>query len=144
MTESLFNFVLFTLAILFLSLASTAIYNSYVNNRQLRFNQSYMLSNLVIDIDAISEMFDILIESCFIEYFLFDPVEEGTYMNAEMEKKIATDITSSVISRITAEILSKLRLIYIIDTEEELSDIVAKKVYLRVTDFIVSNNKPTL
>jgi len=103
-----------------------------------------MLSNLVIDIDAISEMFDILIESCFIEYFLFDPVEEGTYMNAEMEKKIATDITSSVISRITAEILSKLRLIYIIDTEEELSDIVAKKVYLRVTDFIVSNNKPTL
>ena len=144
MTESLFNFVLFTLAILFLSLASTAIYNSYVNNRQLRFNQSYMLSNLVIDIEAISEMFDILIDSCFIEYFLFDPVEEGTYMNAEMEKKIATDITSSVISRITAEILSKLRLIYIIDTEEELSDIVAKKVYLRVTDFIVSNNKPTL
>ena len=144
MTESLFNFVLFTLAILFLSLASTAIYNSYVNNRQLRFNQSYMLSNLVIDIDAISEMFDILIESCFIEYFLFDPVEEGTYMNAEMEKKIATDITSRVISRITTEILSKLRLIYIIDTEEELSDIVAKKVYLRVTDFIVSNNKPTL
>ena len=144
MTESLFNFVLFTLAILFLSLASTAIYNSYVNNRQLRFNQSYMLSNLVIDIDAISEMFDILIESCFIEYFLFDPVEEGTYMNAEMEKKIATDITSRVISRITTEILSKLRLIYIIDTEEELSDIVAKKVYIRVTDFIVSNNKPTL
>ncbi len=144
MTESLFNFVLFTLAILFLSLASTAIYNSYVNNRQLRFNQSYMLSNLVIDIEAISEMFDILIDSCFIEYFLFDPVEEGTYMNAEMEKKIATDITSRVISRITTEILSKLRLIYIIDTEEELSDIVAKKVYLRVTDFIVSNNKPTL
>ncbi len=144
MTESLFNFVLFTLAILFLSLASTAIYNSYVNNRQLRFNQSYMLSNLVIDIEAISEMFDILIDSCFIEYFLFDPVEEGTYMNAEMEKKIATDITSRVISRITTEILSKLRLIYIIDTEEELSDIVAKKVYIRVTDFIVSNNKPTL
>ena len=144
MTELLFNFVLLTLAILFLSLAATAVYNSYVNNRQLEFNQSYMLSNLIIDIDAISEMFDILIDSCFMEYFLFDPVQEGTYMNAEMEKKIATEITSKVISRITTGILSRLKLIYVIDTEQELSDIVAKKVYIRVTDFIVSNNKPTL
>jgi len=103
-----------------------------------------MLSNLIIDIDAISEMFDTLIDSCFMEYFLFDPVEEGTYINAEVERKIAIDITSKVISRITTEILSKLRLIYIIDTEEELSDIIAKKVYIRVTDFIVSNNKPIL
>ncbi len=144
MTEVLFNSVLFALVILFLSLAITAIYNSYVNNKQLKFNQSYMLSNLIIDIDAISEMFDTLIDSCFMEYFLFDPVEEGTYINAEVERKIAIDITSKVISRITTEILSKLRLIYIIDTEEELSDIIAKKVYIRVTDFIVSNNKPIL
>ena len=144
MTEVLFNSVLFTLVILFLSLTITTIYNSYVNNRQLKFNQSYMLSNLIIDIDAISEMFDTLIDSCFMEYFLFDPVEEGTYINAEVERKIAIDITSKVISRITTEILSKLRLIYIIDTEEELSDIIAKKVYIRVTDFIVSNNKPIL
>jgi len=144
MTELLFNFVLSTLGILFLSLAVTAAYNSYTNNKQLEFNQSYMLSNLIINIDEISEMFDILINSCFMEYFLFDPVEENTYINAETERKIATEITSKVISRITIGILSRLKLIYVINTEQQLSDIVANIVYIKVTDFIVSNNKPTL
>ena len=142
MIESLFNFVLLSLILLFLSLSATSIYNGYINNKQFKFNQSYMLSNMVIDIESITEMLDALISDCFIEYVLFNPIEDGIYINAELEKEITTDITSKVIDRITITILSKLRLIYLIDTEEQLSDIIAKRVYIRVTDFIVDNNKP--
>ncbi len=138
--EVLLSFILISLIVLFLSLAGTTVYNSYVNNRQLEFNKAYMLSNLVIDIDAISAMFDVLINDCVMEYLLFNPINEDVYINAEKEREIITDITSKVIFRLTDEILSKLSLIYVINTEEELSDIITTKVYIRVTDFVVSHN----
>jgi len=138
--EVLLSLVLISLIVLFLSLAGTTIYNSYVNNRQLEFNKAYMLSNLEIDIDSISAMFDMLVNDCFMEYLLFNPIDEDVYINAEKEREIITDITSKVIFRLTNEILSKLSLIYVINSEEELSDLVAIKVYIRVTDFVVSHN----
>ncbi len=138
--EVLFSFVLFSLIVLFLSLAGTTIYNSYVNNRQLEFNKAYMLSNLMIDIGAISEMFDVLVNDCFMEYLLFNPINDDVYINAEKEREIITDVTSSVVFRLTDEILAKLSLIYVINTEEELSDVIAKRVYIRITDFVVAHN----
>lgn len=144
MTEVLLNFTLLTLSVLFLSLAGTIIYNSYVNDIQSEFNQSYMLSNLVIDINDITEMFDALITDCFMEYFLFNPFDEGVYINAEMEREIITNIASKVVSRMTNGILSKLSLIYVLDTEEELMDIITGRVYIRVTEFVVNNNSPKI
>jgi len=138
--EILLSLVLISLIVLFLSLAGTTIYNSYVNNRQLEFNKTYMLSNLAIDIDAISAMFDILINDCVMEYLLFNPINEDVYINAEKEREIITNITSKVIFRLTDQILSKLSLIYVINSEEELSDLITTKVYIRVTDFVVSHN----
>ncbi len=119
------------------------IIDSITLKQRSEFDQSYMLSNIVISIEEISLMFDALISECFMEYQIleFAYKTDKEYINSDTEKEIITSVSNMVFQRMTEAMIARLSLIYNIIDSESLSDIIAKKVYIKTIDFVVGNNK---
>lgn len=60
------------------------------------------------------------------------------YIKEEEEIQISKDICSLVSERISPVILKQLALYY---KEEVIYDIIAKRVYFKVTNFVIEHNK---
>jgi predicted Holliday junction resolvase-like endonuclease len=89
--------------------------------------------------DDIEVRLDTIIESCFQEYSLMNLIyKTDWYIKEEEEIQISKDICSLVSERISPVILKQLALYY---KEEVIYDIIAKRVYFKVTNFVIEHNK---
>lgn len=85
---------------------------------------------------------DTVIESCFQEYSLMHLIyKTDWYIKEEEEIKISKDICTLVSDRISPVMLKQLALYY---NEQAIFDIIAKRVYFKVTNFVIEHNKTAL
>ena len=89
--------------------------------------------------DNIEERLDTIIESCFQEYSLMNLIyKTDWYIKEDEEIEINKDICSLVSDRISPVMLKQLSLYY---NEDSIYDIIGKRVYFRVTNFVIEHNK---
>lgn len=89
--------------------------------------------------DDIETRLDTVIESCFQEYSLMNLIyKTDWYIKEDEEIQISKDICSLVSERISPVMLKQLSLYY---KEEAIYDIIAKRVYFKVTNFVIEHNK---
>lgn len=85
---------------------------------------------------------DAIIESCFQEYSLMNLIyKTNWYIKEEEEIQISKDICSLVSDRISPVMLKQLELYY---NEDAIYDVIAKRVYFKVTNFVIEHNKTAL
>ena len=92
--------------------------------------------------DNIETRLDTVIESCFQEYSLMNLIYKANwYIKEEEEIQISKDICSLVSDRISPVMLKQLELYY---NEDAIYDVIAKRVYFKVTNFVIEHNKTAL
>lgn len=92
--------------------------------------------------DDIETRLDTVIESCFQEYSLMNLIyKTNWYITEEEEINISKEICSLVSNRISPVMLKQLALYY---NEDAIYDIIAKRVYFKVTTFVIEHNKTAL
>ena len=85
---------------------------------------------------------DAIIESCFQEYSLMNLIyKTNWYIKEEEEIQISKDICSLVSDRISPVMLKQLELYY---NQDAIYDVIAKRVYFKVTNFVIEHNKTAL
>lgn len=99
--------------------------------------KEYQVNTNIQNIDF--ELLDKIIATSFDEYVLLNGYAYADYIDNETENKINREITEIVKSRISPAILDKLSVIYNLDT---ISEIIARKIYIYTTAFVVEKNKP--
>ena len=92
--------------------------------------------------DNIETRLDTVIESCFQEYSLMNLIyKTNWYIKEEEEIQISKDICSLVSDRISPVMLKQLELYY---NHDAIYDVIAKRVYFKVTNFVIEHNKTAL
>ena len=85
---------------------------------------------------------DTVIESCFQEYSLMNLIyKTDWYIKEEEEIQISKNICALVSDRISPVMLQQLSLYY---NEDAIYDIIGKRVYFKVTNFVIEHNKTSL
>lgn len=89
--------------------------------------------------DNIEERLDTIIESCFQEYSIMNLIYKTDWYIVEKEEiQISKDICKLVSDRISPIMMKQLSLYY---NEEAIFDVIAKRVYFKVTNFVIEHNK---
>ena len=92
--------------------------------------------------DNIETRLDTVIESRFQEYSLMNLIyKTNWYIKEEEEIQISKDICSLVSDRISPVMLKQLELYY---NQDAIYDVIAKRVYFKVTNFVIEHNKTAL
>ena len=92
--------------------------------------------------DNIETRLDTVIESCFQEYSLMNLIyKTNWYIKEKEEIQISKDICSLVSDRISPVMLKQLELYY---NQDAIYDVIAKRVYFKVTNFVIEHNKTAL
>jgi len=91
--------------------------------------------------DDIELRLDKMIESCFQEYTITMLIyKTDWYITESDEIQINKDICDLVANRISHVFIKQLSLYY---NEDSIYDIIAKRVYFKVTNFVIEHNKAT-
>lgn len=92
-----------------------------------------------LKIKDIQETLEMLIVDCFDDYLASNPeYYSSTYIIEEVELKITKDIADRVSARMSEGLYRRLTLYY---NESSITDLIAEKVYLKVTNFVISINQ---
>ena len=87
------------------------------------------------------ESLDMIIESAFQEYSIMNLVYKSDwYITEEEEIQINKDIAHLVAERISPIMMQHLSLYY---NENAIMDVITKRVYFKVTNFVIEHNKST-
>lgn len=121
----------------------TKIFNKWINFKydELQLKQYDIDTHLDVS-GNIETRLDTVIESCFQEYSLMHLIyKTDWYIKEEEEIQISKDICTLVSDRISPVMLKQLALYY---NEQAIFDIIAKRVYFKVTNFVIEHNKTAL
>lgn len=114
----------------------------FFKKKNLAF-QKYKLHIEMLDsklIEDIQNMLDSLIESCFVDYLANNPdIANSGYINTDTEVAIIKSVSNAVSAKISETMYDKLILYY---NKNALSNIIAEKIYLRVTAYVIEINQP--
>lgn len=119
------------------------LFNKWINFKydELQLKQYDIDTHLDVS-GNIETRLDTVIESCFQEYSLMHLIyKTDWYIKEEEEIKISKDICTLVSDRISPVMLKQLALYY---NEQAIFDIIAKRVYFKVTNFVIEHNKTAL
>ena len=91
--------------------------------------------------DDVEQRLDKIIEDCFQEYTLTNVIyKTDWYITEPEELQINKDINALVSERLSDIVMFQLSLYY---KEDAITDIIAKRVYFKVTNFVIEHNKNT-
>ena len=119
------------------------LFNKWINLKydELQLKQYDIDTHLDVS-GNIETRLDTVIESCFQEYSLMHLIyKTDWYIKEEEEIQISKDICTLVSDRISPVMLKQLALYY---NEQAIFDIIAKRVYFKVTNFVIEHNKTAL
>lgn len=119
------------------------LFNKWINFKydELQLKQYDIDTHLDVS-SNIETRLDTVIESCFQEYSLMHLIyKTDWYIKEEEEIQISKDICTLVSDRISPVMLKQLALYY---NEQAIFDIIAKRVYFKVTNFVIEHNKTAL
>lgn len=129
---------IFVLGLVICGIILTISYSKYLKNK-LRISEFDITSHLNID-SKLSEKLDEFISSSLNEYIILNlpPVEENNYITPEKETEIRSGLANYVSSRISSIFMQQLSTYY---NTESMNDILATKIYIIVTDFVINRNQ---
>lgn len=116
------------------------MYISHTHKKKVEEIMMYQINtSATIDI-TIVEVLELLINECFKEYRIIslEHLNEG-YINSERESAIRKDLVEMVKVRLSGAMLDKLSLFYNI---QNISEILASKIYIVVMNYVAEHNKP--
>ena len=119
------------------------LFNKWINfkYKELQLKQ-YDIDIHLNESSDIETRLDTVIESCFQEYSLMNLIyKTDWYIKENEEIQISKDICTLVSDRISPVMIKQLSLYY---NEEAIFDIIAKRVYFKVTNFVIEHNKTAL
>lgn len=97
-------------------------------------------TNVSID-KKTDEILDQIIETAFQEYSITHiTVKSNWYITEADELEINKHISNIVAERISPVLMTQLSLYY---NDEAITDVIAKRIYFRVTTFVIEHNKGT-
>lgn len=96
--------------------------------------------NMTLKIEEdIESRLDFIIETCFQEYSLAKLVNASDWYISENEEiEINKDINNLVAQRLSPILMDQLSIYYM---KSEIPNIIAKRVYYRVTNFVIEHNR---
>lgn len=123
------------------SIAKKAL-NAWAVSKDNRIALEKYKHDTTIDIDnKIDEKLDTVVEQCFEEFSILNlAYKSDYYIKEEEEIQINKDICALVSQRISEALYEQLCILY---NEEAITDIIAKRVYFRVTNFVMEHNGQT-
>ncbi len=108
-----------------------------MNNEELKI----LHTNMQFDLAEIVATFETFIELTMGNYLILNrDFKEDTYINSEEEELLLREISKEVIGTISPFMVSKLGLIYNIEDEDDLADLITKAVYLKLLKYVAENN----
>ena len=119
------------------------LFNKWINFKydELQLKQYDIDTHLDVS-GNIETRLDTVIESCFQEYSLMHLIyKTDWYIKEEEEIQISKNICALVSDRISPVMLQQLSLYY---NEDAIYDIIGKRVYFKVTNFVIEHNKTAL
>ena len=91
--------------------------------------------------NKIDEKLDLVVEQCFEEYTILNlAYKSDYYIKEEEETEINKKICNLVAQRLSDALYEQLCILY---NEEAITDIIAKRVYFKTTNFVMEHNGGT-
>lgn len=91
---------------------------------------------------SILNLIDEFIDEALNTYFKLEAMEEDHYITREESTNISKYILASISKNMTPNIIHSLKLVYNVNTDEELTKFLKLRIKLRMIDLIVNVNKP--
>lgn len=125
----------------FRSLVKKAIY-AWAAAQDNKIELEKYKHDTTIDIDnKIDEKLDLVVEQCFEEYTILNlAYKSDYYIKEEEETEINKKICALVAQRLSDALYEQLCILY---NEEAITDIIAKRVYFKTTNFVMEHNNGT-
>lgn len=109
-----------------------------MNNEQIRV----LNSSIQLNLPEIVATFETFIDLVMNRYLALNRnFKEADYINSEEEELLLREISTEVMETISPHLVNKLGLIYNIASDDDLANIITKTVYLKLLDYISSNNE---
>ena len=133
---------LIKILIIFSMSSICVIIHKWSKFKQKKLDLELYQINISVNIsDGIEERLDQIIETCFQEYTLTNLFhKDDWYITEQEEIEINKEINHIVAQRISPVMIEQLSLYY---NSDSITDVIAKKVYFRVTNFVIEHNKGT-
>lgn len=122
----------FVVGIWFFLLDLIKVKNKEVDNRELE---------LLLNINPLEymNMLDNFIQDIFSEYIILNIEFKYEVVNSKVESIILKDVSELVFTRMSPMLYKKMRIIY---SEEQITDIITKKVNLLCIDYSIKKKTP--
>lgn len=95
--------------------------------------------DLTYDTSKVEEILDATIFQMITDYVTKELAfrEDISYINDDLQNEIRNNVISQLSMRLPPSFMNKLELIY---NSEDIPDIIADKIYMAVTAYVISNN----
>ena len=110
--------------------------------RKINFEKDKLCAEVITKttVSDIQEMMSMFVDECFNDFLFFHPDYVNTkYINEADEKKIMDEVTNILSARLSESFVRKISFYY---NAQIISSIFADKIYIKVTDYVVSVNQP--
>lgn len=137
--------VLIVFSMLYAISAKAAIkqcFKSYIDMKKEQIELERFKHETSVEISSnINEKLDLMIQQCFDEYTILNlAFKSDFYITEEEEIKINKEISHIVAERLSPAFINQLSLLY---NEEAIYDVVSKRVFFMVTNFVMDHNQGT-
>ena len=102
-------------------------------------NSRYEINTRLAEYKA-AELLNSFIEDCFMDYQLMILIpKREMYISDEREQEILSDLAAKVAERISPNLIDRLSQFY---NPDSIDKIIADKISIAVTNYIINNNRP--
>ena len=114
--------------------------NTYIQYKKIKLEEIRLYES--IDFDSKYELLGKIITEEIDDYKIKNFVyrEDDLYINEEMQKEMINIVTTKIIKRITPAIKTNLKLIYEINSNEDLINMVGTLVSMEVLSYCIETN----
>lgn len=133
---------LFVILLLFIAIVVLAFccYGTYKQTKQSLIQLTKYDINCRTSIDAsIPHILDLIIDDCFTDYKIMVLIPKNeSYITAEREKEIRSDLIHKLTERLSPEAVEKLSIFYNI---KNIDKVIADKIYITVMNYCIEHNQ---
>lgn len=141
----LFELDLGTLMLIFIAGLMVYFLIKEIKNKLLMPYISYKTEERYYNSENLENIYQILdrfILEVFNEYKILNlEFREFDYINSELEKNILEDIITLINYKISPQLLNKLYTIYDTTSSEKVQDLIYRRVYIQLLDYVMEKNK---
>lgn len=142
--------IIFTIPILLMLLLCYASYNTYKENKKIENKDTKKDSSKEIDIilqsddiiNKVNKLIDDLIENASNIYTILtiDSSDDGKYINSTVSDQMAEYIFQTIKKNMTFSIFNTIKLVYVINDEKDLDNLLKLRIKLFMINIIINNN----